>query len=163
MANWAEFVAGAPRVSETFLRRHAATGGLCMLATLRSDGFPRISPLEPRMFEGQLWLGGMPNTLKFRDLSRDPRFSLHTATIDTHVNDGDAKLWGVAHNVQDPALHQRYADWLFQETGFDLRGQTLTDFYAADLAGASSVEVGGGHLDIRIWKPGEPERVVRKH
>ena len=42
-----------------------------MLATLRSDGFPRISPLEPRMFEGQFWLGGMPNTLKFRDLSTD--------------------------------------------------------------------------------------------
>ena len=163
MANWAEFVAGAPQVSETFLRRHAATGGLCMLATLRSDGFPRISPLEPRMFEGQLWLGGMPNTYKFRDLSRDPRFSLHTATIDTHVSDGDAKLWGVVHNVQDLALHHRYAKWLFQETGFDLRGQAFTDFYAADLAGASSVEVGGGHLDIRIWKPGEAERVVRKH
>jgi hypothetical protein len=163
MANWAEFVAGAPQVSETFLRRHAATGGLCMLATLRSDGFPRISPLEPRMFEGQLWLGGMPNTYKFRDLSRDPRFSLHTATIDTHVSDGDAKLWGVAHNVQDVALHHRYAEWLLQETGFDLRGQAFTDFYAADLAGASSVEVGGGHLDIRIWKPGQPERVVRKH
>jgi hypothetical protein len=163
MARWADFVADAPQVSETFLRRHGATGGLCMLATLRSDGFPRISPLEPRIFEGQLWLGGMPNTMKFRDLSRDPRFSLHTATIDTHVAEGDAKLWGVVHNVQDPGLHQRYAHWLFQETGFDLRGQTFTDFYAADLAGASSVEVGGGHLDIRIWKPGEPERVVRKH
>ena len=163
MASWAEFVAGAPGVSQTFLRRHAATGGLCMLATLRSDGFPRISPIEPRIFEGQLWLGGMPNTLKFRDLSRDPRFSLHTATIDTHVSDGDAKLWGVGRNVQDPALHQRYAQWLFEETHFDLRGQTLGDFFAADLAGASSVEVDGGHLDIRIWKPGEPERVVRKH
>ena len=163
MANWAEFVAGAPQVSETFLRRHAATGGLCMLATLRSDGFPRISPLEPRMFEGKLWLGGMPNTYKFRDLSRDPRFSLHTATTDTHVSDGDAKRWGVVHNVQDLALHHRYAKWLFQETGFDLRGQAFTDSYAADLVGASSVEVGGGHLDIRIWKPGQPERVVRKH
>ena len=124
---------------------------------------PADQPDGARIFEGRLWLGGMPNTLKFRDLSRDPRFSLHTATIDTHVSDGDAKLWGVVHNVQDPALHQRYAQWLFQETRFDLRGQTLTDFYAADLAGASSVEVDGGHLDIRIWRSGEPERVVRKH
>jgi hypothetical protein len=33
----------------------------------------------------------------------------------------------------------------------------------ADLLGASSVEVTGDHLDITIWKPGEPERVVRKH
>ncbi len=163
MASWAEFVANAPRIADVFGRRHAAAGGLCLLATLRSDGFPRISPLEPRMFEGQLWLGGMPNTLKFRDLSRDPRFSLHTATVDTHVNEGDAKLWGVVHNVRDPALHQRYAEWLFESTGFDLRGQAFTDFYAADLAGASSVEVRDGHLDIRIWKPGQPERVVRKH
>jgi hypothetical protein len=52
---------------------------------------------------------------------------------------------------------------LFKETGFDLRGQAFTEFYVDDLAGASSVEVGGGHLDIRIWKPGEPERVVGKH
>jgi Pyridoxamine 5'-phosphate oxidase len=163
MATWTEFVAGAPRISEIFSRRHAATGGLCMLASLRSDGFPRISPLEPRMFEDQLWIGGMPGTLKFRDLARDPRFSLHTATIDSHVREGDAKLWGVVHAVADPALHQRYADWLFEETGLDLRGREFTDFYAADLSGASSVEVGGGHLDVTIWKPGEPERVVRKH
>jgi len=26
-------------------------------------------------------------------------------TIDTHVSDGDAKLWGGAHDVQDLALH----------------------------------------------------------
>ena len=41
MASWAEFVAGAPGVSQTFLRRHAATGGLCLLATLRS-GLMRV-------------------------------------------------------------------------------------------------------------------------
>ncbi len=163
MATWSEFAGGAPRIAEIFSRRHAATGGLCMLATLRSDGFPRISPLEPRVFEGELWIGGMPNTRKFHDLARDPRFSLHTATVDPQVSDGDAKLWGVVHNVQDPELHQRYAEWLFEETGFDLRGQKFPDFYAADLAGASSVEVGGGHLDITIWKPGEPKHVVRKH
>ena len=33
-----------------------------MLATLRSDGFPRISPIEPRIFEDQEWIVGMPNT-----------------------------------------------------------------------------------------------------
>ena len=52
----------------------------------------------------------------FRDLSRDPRFGLHTATIDTQVSDGDAMIWGVVHKVQDLALHHRYAECLFQET-----------------------------------------------
>lgn len=71
-----------------------------MLGTLRSDGFPRISPMEPRFFEDELWISGMPNTTKFNDLARDPRFCLHTATVDTHVGDGDAKLWGVVEDVQ---------------------------------------------------------------
>jgi hypothetical protein len=163
MISWKEFTQAAPRIAAIFARRHAATGNLCMLGTLRSDGFPRISPVEPRFFEDQLWISGMPDTTKFRDLARDPRFCLHTATIDTGVKDGDAKLWGVVDDVQDEALHRRYAQALFDETGFDIRGQAFDHCYRADLIGGSAVEVIGGRLDITIWKPGEPERVVRKH
>jgi hypothetical protein len=163
MTNWGEFIEVAPRIATIFARRHAATGNLCMLATIRSDGFPRISPIEPRTFEGQLWLVGMPNTTKFRDLARDPRFCLHTATVDTEVTDGDAKLWGMVEDIQDTALHQRFATDLFDQTGFDLRGQEFDHFYKADLTSASAVEVGGGHMDVTIWQPGQAERVVRKH
>ena len=163
MTTWSEFTDAAPRIAAIFARRHAAAGNLCLLATLRSDGFPRISPIEPRVFEGQLWLVGMPGTTKFRDLGRDPRFCLHTATVDTDVTDGDAKLWGVVHDVPDKALHQRFATALFDETGFDLRGQTFDHFYAADVTSASAVEVGDGHMDVTIWKPGLAEWVVRKH
>jgi hypothetical protein len=163
MTTWREFTDAAPRIAALFARRHAATGNLCLLATLRSDGYPRISPIEPRIFEDELWLVGMPGTTKFRDLARDPRFCLHTATVDTEVKEGDAKLWGTVRDVPDPALHQRWAAALFEETGFDLRGQEFDHFYAADLTGASTVEVGGGHMDVTIWKPGRPERVVRKH
>jgi hypothetical protein len=163
MTTWQEFTEAAPRIAGVFTRRHAAAGSLCMLATLRSDGYPRISPMEPRIFEGQLWVVGMPGTTKFRDLARDPRFCLHTATVDTEVKEGDAKLWGTVVDVPDKELHQRWAAALFEETGFDLRGQEFDTFYAADLTGASAVEVGGGHMDVTIWKPGEPERVVRKH
>jgi Pyridoxamine 5'-phosphate oxidase len=163
MTTWSELKEQAPRITTIFERRHAATGNLCMLATLRSDGFPRISPLEPGLFEGELWLVGMPGTTKFLDLGRDPRFCLHTATVDTQVSDGDAKLWGVVHDVQDPGLHQRFAEDLYARTGFDLRGQVFTPFYAADVTGASAVEVGDGHMDVTVWKPGEAERLVRKH
>jgi hypothetical protein len=162
MTTWKDFTDEAPRVSGVFSRRHAATGNLCLMGTLRTDGYPRISPIEPRMFEGQLVIGGMPGTTKFRDLARDPRFTLHTATVDTHVAEGDAKLWGVVHNEPDEAVHVRFADWLFADTGFDLRGQKFDYFYLADIEGASSVEIGDGGLEITIWKPGEPERVVQK-
>jgi hypothetical protein len=162
MVTWNEFAADAPRIADIFVRRHTATGNLCLLATLRSDGYPRISPMEPGILEGHLLLVGMPDTNKFRDLGRDPRFCLHTATVDPYVSDGDAKLWGEARNLQDNDLHQRFASDLFERSGMDLRGQVFDPFYVADLTSASSVTIEDGQLTITIWKPGEPEQVVRK-
>jgi nitroimidazol reductase NimA-like FMN-containing flavoprotein (pyridoxamine 5'-phosphate oxidase superfamily) len=163
MVTWNEFAEEAPRIAEIFVRRHAATGNLCMLATLRSDGYPRISPMEPGVIKGHLLLVGMPNTTKFRDLGRDPRFCLHTATVDPYVGEGDAKLWGEARNLQDDEdLHQRFATDLFERSGMDVRGQKFDPFYVADLTGASSLTIDGGQLIITIWKPGEGERVERK-
>jgi Pyridoxamine 5'-phosphate oxidase len=158
---WKDFTQEAPRIAEVFVRRHAATGNLCMLATLRSDGSPRISPMEPRILQGHLVLVGMPGTLKFRDLTRDPRFSLHTATVDTYVSDGDAKLWGEVRNVPDRDLHAAFAEDLFAQAGLDLRGRKLDPFFVADIAGASSVGFEDGQLTITIWKPGEGERAAQ--
>jgi hypothetical protein len=134
-----------------------------MLGTLRPDGFPRVSPMEPRFFEGTLWIGGMPGTAKFRDLLADPRFCLHTATVDTHVAEGDAKVWGTVEDVHDEALHARYADDLFAKTGFDLRGRHFDHLWATHLVGAAAVEVEVGHMDVTVWQQGSAERVIRKH
>jgi hypothetical protein len=162
MTSWNSFTESAPHIATIFHRRYEATGNLCMLATIRSDGFPRISPIEPQIFEDQLLLVGMPNTLKFRDLGRDPRFCLHTATVDTYVSDGDVKLWGTVNDIQDKATHERFATALFEKTGMDLRGQEFDHLFAADLTGASAVEFDGQHLSITAWKPGEAERVIVK-
>jgi hypothetical protein len=163
ITTWDEFEKVAPRIAAVFERRHAAAGNLCMLGTLRRDGFPRISPMEPRFFERDLWIGGMPGTVKFQDLARDPRFTLHTATIDPQVADGDAKVWGTVEDVLDDALHQRYAEALFEETGFDLRGRTFEHFFKVHLVGAAAVEINEGHLDITMWRDGTREHVLRKH
>lgn len=118
--------------------------------------------MEPHIFENRLLLPEMPGTTKFRDLARDPRFCLHTATIDTQVTDGDAKLWGLAHVATDTTLLRRFAETLFDQTGLDVRGQQF-DLFAADITGASAVEVRDGRLDITVWNPGQTERVVHKH
>ncbi|MEV0295385.1 pyridoxamine 5'-phosphate oxidase family protein [Nocardia sp. NPDC050710] len=163
MTQWTEFTEEAPKIATVFTRRHKATGNLCMLGTLRADGSPRISPVEPRIFDGMLVIAGMPNTTKFKDLARDPRFCLHTATVDTMVGDGDAKLFGTVIDLQDKEVHRRFAQDLFDESGFDIRGQEFDHFFVADLTGASTVEVAEDELLITIWKPGEGERVVRKN
>lgn len=163
MADWTEFTTVAPHIAGVFTRRHAATGGLCLLGTIRQDGFPRISPMEPRFFDGQLWIGGMSGTAKFEDLVDNPRFTLHTATTDPQVGEGDAKVWGTVEDSADDVLHQRYADALFEETGFDLRGSTFEHFFATHLSGAAAVEINDDHLDITTWREGASEHVVRKH
>lgn len=162
MVAWTEFTEQAPAIAKVFVRRHTATHKLCMLATVRADGSPRISPMEPRIFEDRLVMVGMPGTTKFADLGRDPRFCLHTATVDPNVGDGDAKLWGRVVDEQDDALHQRFADDVFADIGLDLRGQEFRPFYVADITSASSVVFEAGELRITIWKPGDEEHVVRK-
>jgi len=162
MVSWSSFAAEAPRIAEIFMRRHAATGHLCLLATLRSDGYPRISPIEPRIFEDELVVVGMPNTTKFADLGRDPRFCLHTATVDPYVGDGDVKLWAEARNLRDEGFHSRFAEDLFEESGLDIRGEEFDPFYVADLNGASSIELVDNVLRITIWRPDQGERVVNR-
>jgi hypothetical protein len=71
------------------------------IATVRADGSPRISGIEVAFEDGQMLLGSMPNSRKGADLSRDPRFALHSATTDPVEGQeaqwpGEAKIAGRA-------------------------------------------------------------------
>jgi Pyridoxamine 5'-phosphate oxidase len=67
----------AQRVRELFDRHRHKT-----IATVRADGSPRISGIEAAFEDGELAFGSMPEARKSADLRRDPRFALHSATID---------------------------------------------------------------------------------
>ncbi|WP_432559636.1 pyridoxamine 5'-phosphate oxidase family protein [Granulicoccus sp. GXG6511] len=163
MARWAEFAAGAPIVSEVFRRRHAATGQLCFLGTLRADGWPRVSPVEPVFFGDDLFLIGMPNTRKFDDLARDPRFTVHTATVDTEVKDDDAKIWGVVEDDLDANVHRAIAEDMFARTGFDLRGETpFQHCFRCDISGGSAARIRAGRFEVVLARTGTAERVIPK-
>ncbi len=71
------------------------------IATLRVDGSPRISGIEASFQDGELTFGSMPNSRKGADLRRDPRFALHSATVDPVPGaeaqwPGEAKISGLA-------------------------------------------------------------------
>ncbi|HEX7268420.1 MAG TPA: pyridoxamine 5'-phosphate oxidase family protein, partial [Streptosporangiaceae bacterium] len=71
------------------------------IATLRADGSPRISGIETVFEDGELGFGSMPNARKGADLRRDPRFALHSATVDPIEGSeaqwlGEAKISGRA-------------------------------------------------------------------
>ena len=71
------------------------------IATLRADGSPRISGIEAVFEDGELSFGSMPDARKGADLARDPRFALHSATVDPVEGSegewpGEAKVSGRA-------------------------------------------------------------------
>ncbi len=88
----------ARRVRALFdARRHKT------IATVRADGSPRISGIEATFEDGELVFGSMPNARKGADLRRDPRFALHSATVDPVEGaeaqwPGEAKIsgWAIA-------------------------------------------------------------------
>jgi hypothetical protein len=65
------------------------------IATLRADGSPRISGIEAAFEDGEPVSGSMLNARKGADLRRDPRFALHTATVDA-VEGSEAQWPGEA-------------------------------------------------------------------
>jgi hypothetical protein len=80
------------------------------LATLRADGSPRISGIEAKFIDGDLWFGSMPSSRKSADLERDPRFALHSGSIDPPDWEGDAKVAGVVEDIADPVLKREIFD-----------------------------------------------------
>lgn len=85
------------------------------LATVRADGAPRISGIETVFEDGELVFGSMPDARKGADLRRDPRFALHSATVDPVAGaeaqwPGEAKIAGRAVAAEGPDADRFHAD-----------------------------------------------------
>ena len=79
--SWAKFEAEAPELAARVRERLEAHGHKT-IATLRRDGSPRISGTEAQ-FRGRRPLDRVDvEALKARDLQRDPRYALHSASED---------------------------------------------------------------------------------
>lgn len=76
------------------------------IATLRADGAPRICGIEAEFVDGELTFGSMLRSRKGADLLRDPRFALHSPSVDPPEGNaaawsGDAKIAGRAARAGD--------------------------------------------------------------
>ena len=100
MAAWKDVEEAEPEFAGRVQRLFDA-GRHKTIATLRTDGSPRISGIEASFAGGELTFGSMPNSRKGADLRRDPRFALHSATVDPVEGEeaqwpGEAKISGRA-------------------------------------------------------------------
>jgi hypothetical protein len=143
MPSWAKFEAEAPELAAR-VRELLEAHGHKTIATLRRDGSPRISGTETQ-FEGEdLWIGSMQDALKARDLQRDPRYALHSASEDPEVWTGDAKVAGVAEEV----------------TSADGKSHK----FRLDILEASTVGLSEDRkaLVIEVWTPSDGVRTIRR-
>lgn len=150
VVTWKEFETAEPAFAERVralfdAHRHKT------IATLRADGSPRISGIECEIVEGQLRFGSMPGSRKGADLRRDPRFALHSASIDPPEDDpaswpGDAKIAGRAV----------YAG--------ELDGEMPGDLFQADITEVvlTKLNDSGTKLRIETWRPGAELRVIER-
>lgn len=158
---WDEFVTEVPELAQLGEERLRGRE-LCLVGTLRKNGWPRISPVEPEFVDGELMLGMMWRSPKALDLLREPRLVIHSVVSDRTGSEGDFKLYGRALSVEEPDRRARYRaaikariDWEPDEPNYHL--------FAVDIVSAGFVtfsepryglawEAGG---DLRRWtQPG---------
>ncbi len=94
---------GAPELARLGLAR-LNSARVALLGTLRRDGSPRISPVEPCIAEGQLLIGAMAWSAKASDLRRDPRYVVHSVVTGPDTAEGELKLNG---SVVEASQHLR--------------------------------------------------------
>jgi hypothetical protein len=159
VASWAQVEAEAPEFAAA-ARRILDAHKHKTLATLRRDGSPRISGTEAQFRDGELWFGGMWRSRKALDLRRDPRFALHSASVDPDEGDpaawpGDAKLSGRVEEITDRA---RVAE---VNEGAPPGPSHL---FRADITEVVLTKVGtpADHLLIQLWREGEGLRSFKR-
>lgn len=147
---WDEFANACPELAELGEARFRADE-VCLVGSLRKDGSPRISPVEPEFAAGRLMLGMMWQSKKALDLFRDPRCTVHSIVTNRHGTEGDFKLFGRAIDIQDPALRQAACDAVYARIGWAPDGDEW-HLFSVDIESAAYI-VSGDERQVLIWNP----------
>jgi hypothetical protein len=108
MATWGEFATEAPQLAEAGRRLLYQYGpGLGFLATVSTEGRPRVHPICPLVVEGGLYAFIVPSP-KRRDLERSRRYALHT--FPAEATDDEFYVAGTVSRVTDNSVASAIAD-----------------------------------------------------
>ena len=154
MVTWSEFQAEALELAAKGEELFDRTG-LVLVGTLRRDGWPRISPVEPVIVDGQLELGMMWRSTKALDLRRDRRVLVHSTVSDRNGGDGEFKVYGNATEIHESAARDSYGAALYEKIGWRPEGDEW-HLFSVDVAQVAYVRFGEGKQLIQTWRPGVP-------
>ena len=149
-ASWGDFEAADPELAALGRALFLETQ-LVLVGSLRKDGWPRISPVEPLFFASELYLCMMWRSYKALDLRRDSRCMVMNTVHDRMLKDGEFKLTGRAVEVADAAERKAYEAALLERLGFDLTGEDYHLFKIA-IASASFAKIENEDWVRRFWR-----------
>jgi predicted pyridoxine 5'-phosphate oxidase superfamily flavin-nucleotide-binding protein len=155
---WEEFERAAPEIAahgRELLERFQ----FVLVGTLTKDGSPRVTPVEAYVVDGRLLVNMIPNSLKARDLLRDPRVYVH-APVTSKEGSPEFKLAGRAEVLEDETLRRRLDD-LFWEM---IEWRPAPDSHYFELLAERAAWVSYGDSTQRSirWRLGQPEKHLEK-
>lgn len=115
---WSDIEYAQPRLAGLAQQRLIGPG-VVLVATIRHDGTPRLSPVEPYVLDADLWLSMMWQSAKARDLLRDPRILVHSAIASRDGAEGEVKIRGTGRAELDQPIQRRYAQAVAADLGWN--------------------------------------------
>jgi hypothetical protein len=154
---WADVEAQQPRLA-ALGRQRLGGPGVVLVGTLRKDGTPRISAVEPFFWRGDLWLPMLLDSLKAQDLTRDPRVLVHNVvTSRDGTTDGEFMLRGRAELEVDPRLNEEIASAIAAELPWQPEAGKF-HLFRIEVDHVASIRW-GDHNDqyLTRWPPGDEQ------
>jgi hypothetical protein len=148
--NWSEFEQAAPELAARG-RETIERFDLVLIGTLRSDGGPRINPVEAYFVNDHLAMNMMWRSRKALDLLRDPRILVHSVITSREGKEGEFKLRGRALSIGEKGLREALADTF--ERKIDWRPPEESHYFWVDIESAAFVFYQDGDQHMMLWTP----------
>ncbi len=151
--HWSDIERTQPRLAK-LARNRLIEPGVVLVASIRRDGTPRLSPVEPLIMEGDLWLSMMWHSAKAQDLLRDPRILVHNIITGRSGADGEFKIRGTASQEDDLAVLHRYAYTAARTLGWNPEPGKF-HLFAVDIEHTAfiSYDEATGDQHVATWPP----------
>jgi hypothetical protein len=149
-STWKEFLAAAPALAEFGMKR--LDGRTSYLATIRSDGAPRVHPVTPHIDGKTCFIYMEPTSPKRGDLQRDPRYALHCGVEDNDGGQGEFGIRGRVNELQDA---KRIAEYfaMARAAGFAPKDRYVVFEFLIEAAFSTIYDAAGSPLR-RTWRSG---------
>ena len=157
MATFDDLRTAAPTIADELVGKLTSTG-LGLIATTRSDGWPRVSPMEVSIIDGRLYVGSMPNAVKAKDLQRDPRCCLITPLADKDDSSGEVKAFCRAREITDPDEWERVRATWKEAMDLDIGDPGGSHVFELDIVAAAFQRVEGDEWRTTSWRVGDRVR-----